>query len=86
MTDRNDTVTVTPVLLDRKRMAAALCLSVSTLDALCKRGCPSIRVPGTSKILFDADDVVAWLKLQQAPKDGPDAAAIHAEAQRVFGY
>ncbi len=85
MKDHGDIV-ITPVLLDRARMAAALCLSVSTLDNLCKRGCPSIHVPGTSKILFDPADVVGFLKTAQTPKDGPDAAAIHAKAARVFGY
>jgi hypothetical protein len=66
-------------------MAGALCLSLSTLDNLCKRGCPSIRVPGTSKVLFDPADVVGFLKTAQAPKDSPDAARIHQEADRVFG-
>ena len=84
MTDRIDMV-ITPVLLDRKRMARSLCLSVSTLDALCKRGLPSIHVVGTSKVLFDPVDVVGFLKTAQAPKDRPDAARIHQEADRVFG-
>ena len=84
MTDRGDIV-ITPVLLDRARMAAALCLSLSTLDNLTKRGCPSIRVPGTSKVLFDPADVVGFLKSAQTPNDGPRAEAVHAEADRVFG-
>lgn len=84
MTDRGDIV-ITPVLLDRARMATALCLSVSTLDNLCKRGCPSIRVPGTSKVLFDPADVVGFLKTAQKPVDGPNAAAARAKADKVFG-
>ena len=47
----------------------ALCLSISedVLDSLRKRGCPSVHVVGTAKVLFDPDDVVPWLKEQSKP-------------------
>ena len=47
----------------------AVCLSISedTLDSLRKRGCPSVLVVGTSKVLFDPDDVIPWLTEQARP-------------------
>ena len=47
----------------------AICLSISEdlLDSLRKRGCPSVLVVGTSKVLFDPDDVIPWLKEQARP-------------------
>ena len=53
---------IEPRLLDRKRMAAALCLSETVLDDLCSLGCPHIRVPRRKKILFNPDRVVDWLE------------------------
>jgi len=49
-------------LLNRELAAIALSISVDTLDVLRKRGCPSIQVPGTSKVVFDVDDVARWMK------------------------
>ena len=60
-------VTVEARLLDRARAAAALSISTDTLDKLRKRGCPCIAVPGTTKVLFDPDDVIPWLKEQSKP-------------------
>lgn len=53
-------------LLDRKT-AAALSISVDTLDKLRKQGLPTVNIRGVSKPLFDLDDVVEWLKDESSP-------------------
>ena len=60
-------IVIQPRLLDRRGMALCLSLSEDLLDALRKRGCPCVRVVGTSKVLFDPDDVIPWLKEQARP-------------------
>lgn len=82
---------IAPVLLDRRRMAAALCLSEDVLDRLRKQGCPCIPVPTTGdkrpKVLFDATEVVAWLKGQSRSAD-PEAVTLSRSARKadaIFG-
>ncbi len=58
---------VCPRLLDRDGMAEAISVSTDTLDGLRKRGCPEVPVVGTSKVLFDPEEVVRWIKEQAAP-------------------
>ena len=79
-------ITVEARLLDRRRMAAALCLSENTLDVLRKRGLPSIAVPGTKKILFNPDRVVEWLESEseKAPET-MGAKAAREKADIMFG-
>lgn len=60
-------IVILPRLLDRRSMAVCLSISEDTLDALRKRGCPSIHVVGIAKVLFDPDDVVPWLKEVSKP-------------------
>ena len=60
-------IVIQPRLLDRRRMALCLSISEDTFDALRKRGCPCVPVVGTSKVLFDPDDVIPWLKEQARP-------------------
>lgn len=55
-------IVILPRLLDRRSMAICLSISEDLLDSLRKRGCPSVLVVGTSKVLFDPDDVIPWLK------------------------
>ena len=62
-------ITIAPRLLDRRGMALCLSISEDTLDSLRKRGLPEINVPGTSKVLFDPDDVIPWLKEQARPPE-----------------
>lgn len=78
---------IQPLLLDRAGMAAAICVSVDTLDQLRKRGCPCLRVPGTKKVLFDPPAVVEWLREESQATD-PDAGSLdraRARADAVFG-
>lgn len=86
--ERPDTeLLIQPRLLDRRRMAACLCLSEDTLDKLRKCGCPYVRVPGVQKSLFDPDDVVAWLKAESEAA-APDAESLErakAKADAIFG-
>jgi len=56
-------------LLDRKTAAAALSISVDTLDKLRKQGLPTVNIRGVSKPLFDLDDVVEWLKDEYSPAE-----------------
>ncbi len=78
---------IQPRLLDRRRMALALCLSEDTLDGLRKRGCPCVRVPGTSKLLFNPNRVVAWLEEHPDNQDRETVTAQQAreKADAVFG-
>lgn len=55
-------IVVNPVLLDRENMSAALCISASLLDELRELGCPTVTVPSTDKILYDPNEVLAWMK------------------------
>lgn len=83
------TQTVEPVkllLLDKERMATAICVSVPTLDDMRKRGCPCVPVPGARRVLFDPDEVIQWLKGQREPQEDARAlAAAKARADVVFG-
>ena len=45
----------------------AASISTDTLDRIRKLGCPEIKIPGTEKVVFDPDEVVAWLKEQSKP-------------------
>ena len=78
-------VVVEARLLDRESMASALCLSTDTLDSLRKRGLPAITVPGTKKVLFDPEDVVAWMKQQSDQSETLSQAKARMEADNVFG-
>ena len=60
-------IVIQPRLLDRRGMALCLSVSEDVLDALRKRGCPCVPVVGTTKVLFDPDDVIPWLKEQSKP-------------------
>ena len=60
-------IVILPRLLDRRGMAVCMSISEDVLDALRKRGCPCVPVVGTSKVLFDPDDVIPWLKEQARP-------------------
>ncbi len=51
-----------PALLDKRRLAEALCISKSTIDRQVKRGLPYVRL-GDSK-RFDLAACVAWLRAQ----------------------
>lgn len=74
------------LLLDKKRMAAAICISEALLDDMRKAGCPSITVPGARRVLFDPADVVAWLKAQVNQTDDTISLAdARAQADVVFG-
>lgn len=74
------------LLLDRQKMAAAICVSEDTLDGMRKKGCPSIPVPGTRRILFDPADVIRWLKeSEDAHGDTETLRAAKERADIVFG-
>ena len=60
-------IVILPRLLDRRGMSMCLSISEDVLDALRKRGCPCVTIPGIAKILFDPDDVVQWMKEQSKP-------------------
>ena len=60
-------IVIQPRLLDRRGMSMCLSISEDVLDALRKRGCPCVTIPGIAKILFDPDDVVQWMKEQSKP-------------------
>lgn len=77
---------VQAVLLDRRRMAVALCVSESLLDDLRARGCPCVRLPGHKKILFDPADVLAWLKTHPAnrPRENMTARRATEKADAIF--
>ena len=60
-------IVIQPRLLDRRGMAMCLSISEDVLDALRKRGCPCVHLVGTSKVLFDPDEVVDWVKEQSKP-------------------
>ena len=75
-----------PVLLDRRRMAAALCLSEDTLDQLRKIGLPSISVPGTSKILFNPTRVVQWLEAENTEREENSESAQAARERADIVY
>ena len=62
-------VIIQPRLLDRKGMALAASISTDTLDKIRKLGCPEITVPGTTKFVFDPDDVIEWIKENSRPAD-----------------
>ena len=63
------TLQIQPRLLDREGIALCLSVSVDVLDGLRKRGCPCVTVVGTSKVLFDPEDVIPWLKEQSKPPE-----------------
>ena len=60
-------IVILPRLLDRRGMALCLSISEDTLDTLRKRGCPCVHLVGTSKVLFDPDEVVDWVKEESKP-------------------
>ena len=62
-------IVIQPRLLDRRGMAMCLSVSEDVLDALRKRGCPCVPVVGTTKVLFDPDDVIPWLKEHSRPHE-----------------
>ena len=62
-------ITIEPRLLDRRGMALCLSISEDTLDALRKRGLPSVTIPGISKPLFHPDSVVEWMLEQSKPPE-----------------
>lgn len=62
-------IVIQPRLLDRCGMAMCLSISEDTFDALRKRGCPCVTIPGISKPLFDPGDVVEWMKEQSKPPE-----------------
>jgi hypothetical protein len=73
------------LLLDKERMAAAICVSSATLDDLRKRGLPSIPVPGCRRVLFNPARVVEWLEGQAVGEsETPSLEAAKAEADLVF--
>ena len=49
------------VLLDRRGMAKAISVSLSTFERLRKLGMPMVRLPGGYKPLFDPRDVKCWV-------------------------
>ena len=86
MSDETPTEQVPLLLLDKKRMAAAICVSEDTLDGMRKAGCPCIPFPGARRVLFDPQDVVAWLKAQAKPQeDTVSLAEARARADVDFG-
>ena len=62
-------IVILPRLLDRRSMALCLSIPEDVLDSLRTRGCPSVHVVGTAKVLFDLHDVVPWLKEQSKPTE-----------------
>lgn len=60
-------IVIQPRLLDRRGMGACLSISVDVLDKLRKQGLPSVTIPGITKILFDPNDVIPWMKEQSEP-------------------
>lgn len=74
-------VQIKPVLLDTIRMAAAMCLSRSTLDNLRTMGCPCLQIPGTKKILYDPAVVVVWIEAQQEKKYPGDITDAYCKAR-----
>lgn len=58
-------------LLDRAHMAACIAVSEDSLDRMRKLGCPCVPVPGSSKVVFDPDDVIEWMKSHPAREAGP---------------
>ena len=67
-------------------MASAISVSESTFDRLRKiDGFPTISLPGSSKPLFDPEDVVAWLKEQDDPDDDMTLETASESADAVFG-
>lgn len=62
-------IVIQPRLLDRRGMAACLSVSVDVLDALRKRGCPCVNIPGLAKPLFCPDKVVEWMLQQSTPPE-----------------
>ncbi len=62
-------IVIQPRLLDRRGMSMCLSISEDVLDTLRKQGLPSVTIPGITKILFDPDDVVPWMKEQSKPTE-----------------
>jgi hypothetical protein len=72
-------------LLNRQSMAKYLSVSTDTLDGMRKRGCPTVPVPGSQKLLFDPDDVIAWMRdYDTAQKTRYDSSS-NEKANRIFG-
>lgn len=75
---------IQPRLLDRRGMSLCLSISPDTLDVLRKRGCPCIHVVGTSKVLYDPDDMVSWLKEQAGSVNTRTERKASAEVDRLL--
>ena len=84
--NEHDDISTEPraLLLDRKAMARAISLSESVLDGLRKRGCPSIKVPGVRKPLFNPSRVVEWLEAQNEPAQSLTATEASRKADEIF--
>lgn len=78
-------VIIQRLLLDRSGMATAISVSEDTLDALRKLGCPSISLPGSTKVLFDPVDVVTWIKAQSVTGETLTQKAAKVKADNLFG-
>lgn len=48
-------------LVDKRRVAEVIGLSVRTVDNLLQKGMPHIRL-GSRRVRFDLDDVIDWIK------------------------
>lgn len=85
MGKRDVQIVVTPLLMDRRTMAAAICLSEDTLDSLRRRGCPSVTVPGTTKRLFNPSKVVEWIEAEGVANRPASIRESKEQADRKFG-
>jgi len=60
-----DKLAATPMLLDKRQVAALLQFSPRHIDNLVKQGCPCLRF-GTRRTRFEASEVLDWCKLNSA--------------------
>ena len=76
---------ISPLLYDRRRMAEALCISEDLLDRLVRNGLPFIRVPQSTKRLFDGPEVVRWMRDYAPRAEKAAREEAEAKADAVFG-